>query len=64
MRSPKVSGVCPSSAVSSAPFCSSPALIIAIVAAAAVICLVIGWSYHGVLSKNAQIELQDRQLPD
>ena len=31
---------------------------------AAVICLVIGWSYHGVLSKNAQIELQDRQLPD
>jgi hypothetical protein len=37
---------------------------IAIVAAAAVICLVIGWSYHGVLSKNAQIELQDRQLPD
>jgi hypothetical protein len=37
---------------------------IAIVAAAAVICLVVGWSYRGVLSKNAQIELQDRRLSD
>ena len=33
-------------------------------AAAAVICLVVGWSYRGVLSKNAQIELQDRRLSD
>jgi putative effector of murein hydrolase LrgA (UPF0299 family) len=37
---------------------------IAIVAAAAVICLVVGWSYRGILSKNAQIELQDRRLSD
>jgi hypothetical protein len=32
---------------------------IAIVGAAAVIWLAIGWSYRDILSKNAQIELQD-----
>lgn len=36
---------------------------IAVVFAAAAIWIAIGWSYSGVLaSKNAQIELQDRQL--
>src|SRR5580704_17923206 len=38
---------------------------IAVVFAAAAIWVAIGWSYSGVLaSKNAQIELQDRQLAD
>jgi hypothetical protein len=38
---------------------------IAVVIAGGLIWLAVGWSYSGVLgSKNAQIELQDRQLAD
>jgi hypothetical protein len=38
---------------------------IALVIAAALIWIAIGWSHSGVLSaKNVQIELQDRQLSD
>jgi hypothetical protein len=38
---------------------------IAVVVAGGLIWLAVGWSYSGVLaSKNAQIELQDRQLAD
>jgi hypothetical protein len=38
---------------------------IAVVVAAGLIWLAVGWSYSGVLaSKNGQIELQDRQLAD